>query len=347
QDSDEHLAIDSELLCEIEAESWINGTRGILVESRAPPLPKLEQNCSLLPSTADDRGSRAVKAAARAKAAAALDKEGAAVLYSMPWQKLEALDVTLREPDMEVSTKQAGAKRFDDPGMKAALVGDADVDGPGGALEVVKCGKLEPKSSEGKAAGNLSETGDGGSSLSPDKRSHSNNSAATARTPSVDNVSSKDIGSNGTRMALQSSTLESTPEEDSDTSLSHDADGADRRARRRSTKAGGRQQQPPGIDGGGSATITSDSHDSDPLLAKGRDGGSGEGPLGGVYWPGGKQPAEVEGLPNRSTVDWEVAVVMSSSGADEMVQKYVQTRKEFNSGRRRSSINVSSLAGPR
>lgn len=89
QDSDEHLAIDSELLCEIEAESWINGTRGILVESRAPPLPKLEQNCSLLPSTADDRGSRAVKAAARAKAAAALDKEGAAVLYSMPWQKLE------------------------------------------------------------------------------------------------------------------------------------------------------------------------------------------------------------------------------------------------------------------
>lgn len=89
QDSDEHLAIDSELLCEIEAESWINGTRGILVESRAPPLPKLEQNCSLLPSTADDRGSKAVKAAARAKAAAALDKEGAAVLYSMPWQKLD------------------------------------------------------------------------------------------------------------------------------------------------------------------------------------------------------------------------------------------------------------------
>ena len=46
---------------------------------------------------------------------------------------------------MEVSTKQAGAKRFDDPGITAALVGDADVDGPVGALEVVKCGKLEPK----------------------------------------------------------------------------------------------------------------------------------------------------------------------------------------------------------
>lgn len=187
---------------------------------------------------------------------------------------------------------------------------------------------VQKQSSEGKAAGNLSETGDGGSSLSPDKRSHSNNSAATARTPSVDNVSSKDIGSNGTRMALQSSTLESTPEEDSDTSLSHDADGADRRARRRSTKAGGRQQQPPGIDGGGSATITSDSHDSDPLLAKGRDGGSGEGPLGGVYWPRGKQPSEVEGLPNRSTVDWEVAVVLSSSGADEMVSCTKKVRWE-------------------
>ena len=46
---------------------------------------------------------------------------------------------------MEVSTKQAGAKRFDDPGITAALVGDADVDGPGGAREMVKCGKLEPK----------------------------------------------------------------------------------------------------------------------------------------------------------------------------------------------------------
>lgn len=170
------------------------------------------------------------------------------------------------------------------------------------------------QSLEDKAPGNQNETGDGGS-LRPE-RGHGNNSAATGRTPSVDLASSKGAGSSGSRLALPSSTLESTPEEDSDTSLSHDADGAGPGARRRSTKAGCRQQ-PSGVDGA-SATITSDSHDSDPV-GKGRDGGNGEGPLGGVYWPGGKQPAGIEGLPNRSTVDWEVAVVMSSTGADEMV----------------------------
>lgn len=48
---------------------------------------------------------------------------------------------------MEVSAKQEGAKRFDDPGIAAALAGDTDVDGPAGGLlpGAVKCGKLEPK----------------------------------------------------------------------------------------------------------------------------------------------------------------------------------------------------------
>lgn len=84
QDADENLAIDNELLCQIEAESWVNGTRGILVESRAPPLPRLEQNCSLLPPTIDDRGTRA---------AAALEEQGEDALYSMPWQKLQVMNV--------------------------------------------------------------------------------------------------------------------------------------------------------------------------------------------------------------------------------------------------------------
>lgn len=88
QDADESLAIDNELLCEIEAESWVNGTRGILVESRAPVLPRLEQNCTLLPAPSIDGGRRAAKMAAAA-AAAALEKEGADALYSMPWQKLQ------------------------------------------------------------------------------------------------------------------------------------------------------------------------------------------------------------------------------------------------------------------
>lgn len=84
QDADESLAIDNELLCEIEAESWVNGTRGILVESRAPALPTLEQNSSLLPGRPNDRSAKAAKAAATA----ALNAEEGA-LYSMPWQKLQ------------------------------------------------------------------------------------------------------------------------------------------------------------------------------------------------------------------------------------------------------------------
>lgn len=171
------------------------------------------------------------------------------------------------------------------------------------------------QSSIHKAPGHQTETGDG-VTLCPE-RSHGNNKAASARTPSVDLASSKGAGSSGSRLALQSSTLQPTPEEDSDTSLSHEADGLGPTARRRSTKAGCRQQLS-GVDGA-SATITSDSHDSEHLLSKGQDGDSREGSLGGVYLPGGKQPAGIEGLPNRSTVDWEVAVVMSSTGADEMV----------------------------
>lgn len=86
QDADENLAIDNNLLCEIEAESWVNGTRGILVESRAPPLPRLEQDCSLLCE------ATAKSTAAKAKAAAAMEKCGADALYRMPWQKLQVKD---------------------------------------------------------------------------------------------------------------------------------------------------------------------------------------------------------------------------------------------------------------
>lgn len=59
----------------------------------------------------------------------------------------QALDVELQEPNMEVSAKQEGTKRFDDPGVAAALAGDTDADGPGGGLlsGVVHRGKLEPK----------------------------------------------------------------------------------------------------------------------------------------------------------------------------------------------------------
>lgn len=61
----------------------------------------------------------------------------------------QALDVQLREPDMEVSAKQEGSKRFDDPGIAAALAGDFDADSPTGLLSSAtssaKSGKMEPK----------------------------------------------------------------------------------------------------------------------------------------------------------------------------------------------------------
>ncbi|CAM9405226.1 unnamed protein product, partial [Discosporangium mesarthrocarpum] len=100
QDSDESVLIDNDLLCEIEAESWVNGTRGILVESRALALPGLPQNTSLLPTTQNtQQGAHAMQGQP---------------LYSLSWEKLQALDVTLQEPDMVASTKQSAANRFDD-----------------------------------------------------------------------------------------------------------------------------------------------------------------------------------------------------------------------------------------
>ena len=62
-------------------------------------------------------------------------------------EQIQALDVDLQEPSMEVSAKQEGTKRFDDPGIAAALAGDTDADGQGGGLLSggVNRGKLEPK----------------------------------------------------------------------------------------------------------------------------------------------------------------------------------------------------------
>lgn len=59
----------------------------------------------------------------------------------------QALHVQLLEPDMEVSAKQEGSKRFDDPGIAAALAGDFDADSPAGSLSsatAVTSGKMEP-----------------------------------------------------------------------------------------------------------------------------------------------------------------------------------------------------------
>lgn len=65
------------------------------------------------------------------------------------YMKVQALDVTLREPDMEVSTfKEAGTERFDNPtGVTAMIAGDSDMDDFSGLTSSIRvpCGKLEPR----------------------------------------------------------------------------------------------------------------------------------------------------------------------------------------------------------
>lgn len=90
QDADENLAIDTNLLCQIEAESWVNGTRGILVESRASPLVKLQQNSSLLPSSVGGRGSdNGDEDQVDLELGCLSEEEGGEKVYSMPWRKLQ------------------------------------------------------------------------------------------------------------------------------------------------------------------------------------------------------------------------------------------------------------------
>ncbi|CAM9662106.1 unnamed protein product, partial [Phaeothamnion confervicola] len=84
------------LLCEIEAESWINGTRGVVIEARAPPLPPLPLSIGYAVAAA----AAATAAAATAAAAAALPVMGADGLYGAPWGKSFADDVVLEEPEM-------------------------------------------------------------------------------------------------------------------------------------------------------------------------------------------------------------------------------------------------------
>ncbi|CBN77747.1 conserved unknown protein [Ectocarpus siliculosus] len=367
QDADESLTIDNELLCEIEAESWVNGTRGILVESRAPVLPMLEQNCSLLPAPADSRTQKA----ARVAAAAAIEKEAGDALYSMPWQKLQALDVDLREPDMEVSTKQDDAKRYDDPGINAALAGDTDADGPRGlpSSTSASCGKVEPKeasqasrtmlghpddtdeedsSLRGSAGSSSSINGTNCNNNNNNNRDDSSNTAFDNEEGHTDSTSHSSCG--GKVNPLMS--LGSTPEEDED-DTSSDSDGG----RNDNSTADGsgsswttatksrrhRQQRSSSV-----SEATSTSSESDGGLSNEQASWRRGKRRGGVQMFGRQHqpPAGIDGMPDPSVVDWEVAVVRASANADEMVERYIQTRKEIHPARR-GSVNISSIGSPR
>ncbi|CAM9876272.1 unnamed protein product, partial [Ectocarpus fasciculatus] len=69
---------------------------------------------------------------------------------------------------------------------------------------------------------------------------------------------------------------------------------------------------------------------------------------GGVQMLGRQHqlPGGIDGMPDPSIVDWEVAVVRASTNAEDMVEKYLQTRKEIHPGRR-NSVNISSIGSPR
>ncbi|CAM9995550.1 unnamed protein product [Ectocarpus sp. 13 AM-2016] len=363
--------IDNELLCEIEAESWVNGTRGILVESRAPVLPMLEQNCSLLPSPADSRTQKA----ARVAAAAAIEKEAGDALYSMPWQKLQALDVDLREPDMEVSTKQDDAKRYDDPGINAALAGDTDADGPRGlpSSTSASCGKLEPKEASQASRtmlGHPDDTDEDESSLRGSAGSSSSiNGTDCNNNNNNNNINNRDDSSNSafdneeghTNSTRHSScggkdnplmSLDSTPEEDEDQTSSESdsgsnanstADGSGSSWTRATKSRRHRQQRSPSV-----SEATSTSSESDGGLSNERASWRRRKRRGGVQMFGRQHqpPAGVGGMPDPSVVDWEVAVVRASANADEMVERYIQTRREIHPARR-GSVNISSIASPR
>ncbi|CAM9234741.1 unnamed protein product [Ectocarpus sp. 4 AP-2014] len=365
QDADESVTIDNELLCEIEAESWVNGTRGILVESRAPVLPMLEQNCSLLPAPADSRTQKA----ARVAAAAAIEKESGDALYSMPWQKLQALDVDLREPDMEVSTKQDDAKRYDDPGINAALAGDTDADGPRGlpSSTSASCGKLEPKEASQASKtmlGHPDDTDEDDSSLRG-----SAGSSSSVNGTNCNNNNNRDDSSNSafdneeghTNSTSHSScggkidplmSLGSTPEEDEDENSSESDSGGNDNSTAdgsgsswtRATKSRRHRQQR----GSSVSEATSASSESDGGFSNEQASWRRGKRRGGVQMFGRQHqpPAGIGGMPDPSVVDWEVAVVRASANADEMVERYIQTRREIHPARR-GSVNISSICSPR
>ncbi|CAM9893311.1 unnamed protein product [Chrysoparadoxa australica] len=114
---EDDLSLGTQLLCEIEAESWVNGTRGILIETRAPPFEPLPFDLSLVEMC--QKEAKAGKAFRGPK------------LQTEHWPKILNETLLLDEPELDMGTSQARSfaedmqteSKVDTELVKTALIG--------------------------------------------------------------------------------------------------------------------------------------------------------------------------------------------------------------------------------
>lgn len=186
------------------------------------------------------------------------------------------------------------------------------------------------ETSEAASLGHVDEVGDGDSHSTTESN---NNSTVTSQVSGADH-SSSDVGSSGrgntgsveSKSLRPSPSLEPTPEEDSETDESFhskETDGTDRKKERTAAGIGGHKS--PKLDAESITTASGSDDNNDSGKRPPRR--SEEYINTELRRMGGKQPIDVESLPDPSIVDWEVAVVMSSTNADDMVSHRERKRK--------------------
>lgn len=176
------------------------------------------------------------------------------------------------------------------------------------------------------------ESADGDSQGSINGNNNSNNNLSTSSGSNADSYqhrrgggdrSSNSLGSSTSRFPQQLSSLEATPEEEggesSDESYtsSNEEDTMDKSGRSAKERRSRQHRSTPGLEGS-TATLESSTGSND---LRRRAGGSSTSSQ-----TFGRQRGDIEKMPDPSLVDWEVAVVMASSSADDMVRWTVARR---------------------
>lgn len=139
----------------------------------------------------------------------------------------------------------------------------------------------------------------------------------------------EDSISSGTRFAQQSCSLTATPEEEGESS--DESDGSSnsgetaterdgRGSQRVAAEARRRRRQRSSPESEGTDTSSDSENNGSKIGGGGRDAReerNGPQPIGRQ-----NQRGEIDGIPDPSIVDWEVAVVMAATSADDMVSVY-------------------------
>lgn len=164
------------------------------------------------------------------------------------------------------------------------------------------------------------ESADGSSSLRSSEGSTNNHNNKSSESMGSDQSRHGDcsLGSSlsTSRFGQQLSSLAATPEEeggessDESGTSSSDEENSDK-SRRAKERRSQKHRSAPGFKGT-SVGFESSADSNDP----GRRGGGGSG----ASLAFGRQRGDIERMPDPSIVDWEVAVVMASNGADDMVR---------------------------